>query len=381
MKVWKIDSGYVKIRIMGKYPERLVNRCIENGIRLSNCERCGDCINADIRTRDFKRLRPIVRGTGLSVRTVSRRGAPVIKAALSRSAVFAASLLLMAAAVIAASHRLWFIKVDTVSIPEAEIKNLLGDMGFKRGALKRGLSASAAADKIESDPRVVNAKVAVKGVTLTAEITEARTDVPEEKSDRPAEIVADKDCVISFIAVSKGHAVTRSGMAVRKGETLITGDLSSEKEGYMVGADGLVLGEVSYSASATAQRCVVKKVRSGRSLTVLAVRLFGRELMLGAPFEDYELEPSGSFGFDAAPIPLGIKLYVCFERKALPFIDTDEGTVSRARLMAQERLFGLLPHDAGIIAINTSCKTNGDGSVTAVMTVTTVERIGSRREY
>lgn len=381
MKVWKFDSGYVNIRITGRYPERLVNRCIDNGVRLSNCERSGECINADVRTADFKRLRPLVRGTGLSVRISSRRGADRVRAAVYRNAVFAAALLLASIAVAAASFRLWFIRVETVSIPEDEIIELLGGMGVRPGVPKKRLSPKAIADSLNSDPRIVNAKVVLRGVTLKVTLAETRADQPKDKDDAPSEIVADKDCVISFIAVSRGRAAVQKGMAVKKGDTVITGDLSSEKEGYMVRADGMVLGEVSYVSSATALRRVVKKVRTGEKGVLLALRIFGREFTLNAPFEDYELEPLREYEFDASPFPIRLREYVCCELKAMPVTDTDEDAGQRAKLMAQEKLFKLIPHDAGITAINSSTTINADGSVTAVMTVITVERIGSRREY
>ncbi|MBQ3849534.1 MAG: hypothetical protein II747_03670, partial [Clostridia bacterium] len=56
--------------------------------------------------------------------------------------------------------------------------------------------------------------------------------------------------------------------------------------------------------------------------------------------------------------------------------DSDEGTSERARLMAQERLADMLPDDADVKTVKTNCVENEDGSVTAVMTVTTIERIG-----
>lgn len=381
MKVWKFSSGYGKIRIMGKYPERLVNRCIESGVSLKNCERCSDGILADIRLCDFSRLRPLVRGTGLRARIEKRRGPSVLAAAAARSAAFSATLAAMAILIFIASQRIWFIRIGSVSVDGQEIRETLELMGIERGVSKRGVSVKAISDELNKDPRIANAKVALNGVTLSVELTETQTGLVEEEGSAPAEIIADKDCVISFIAVQRGRALVTAGTAVKKGDVLISGDLSGEKEGYFVRADGMILGEAAYSASANALRCIVGKTRTGESKKLVAIRLFGRELRQKPPYGDYELEPVWESGFDASLIPIGIRVYECFELKATPVIDTDGGVCERARLAAQEKLFALIPKDAGIIAIRTSCTLNPDGSVTAVVTAAAVEKIGSRREY
>ena len=47
---------------MGKYPEKLVDRCARSGVRLENVQRRGPAFIADIAMRDMKRLRKALKG-------------------------------------------------------------------------------------------------------------------------------------------------------------------------------------------------------------------------------------------------------------------------------------------------------------------------------
>lgn len=381
MKVWKFFSGYVNIWIMGEYPEKLINLLNGAGIRLFNCERRPGGVAADVLIKDFQRMRPIVRRSGARVRVASRHGAPLVLSAVWRAPVFFAALLLFTAAAAFASGRLWFIRVETVSVPEEEVVGVLDSLGVRIGARKGGIRTNELSNRLCADSRVVNAKVVLKGVTLTVTLSESEAVTPGESGGAPAGVYADKDCVIRFIMASRGHAQAAEGMAVKEGDLLISGDLSGVKDGFMVRADGMVLGEVLYVAQATAERSEVKRVRSGSNAPVVGARLFGRELLLSTPFDDYELELCSEKSITASPLPVGIREYLCCEMVLRLVPDSEEGTRARAALMAQEKLYALLPQDAKIITINTRYAVNDDGSVTAVIAVTAVERIGIRREY
>ena len=380
MKVWKFYPGYVNIGMVGKYPERLVNRCIEQGVMLRSIERRSEGFSAAVRAEDFKRLRPLARGCGVRVRILSKHGSPRVLAALKRDLVFAIAVCLLALIICAASTRLWFIRIETVSIPESEIAERLGELGVRVGAPRTSVSTSVLSRELGKDTRIVNAKAVLRGVTLTVTVTETNASLPKDPAEPAGGIYADKDCVIRFISVSKGRAQVKDGQAVREGDLLIIGDPVGTEEDSGLHAEGLVMGEVSYSASATASRTVIKSVRSGNTATVLSAEIFGMELMLGRPFDEYELEPVGTGRLTASALPVVIKKYVCHELVKRAAEDSDEGTETRARLMAQEGLSAILPRDASVFSIVTSCSVNADGSVTAVISAAAVERIGSRRE-
>ncbi len=380
MKVWKYFAGYVNIGIVGKYPEKLINRCFSEGIALFGLERRDWGARAVVRAADFKRLRKLSRGSGVTIRILNKRGMPRLRAFVRRNAVFLAALAVFLAAAFALSTRLWFIEVRTVSIPEEEVIGMLKELGAYSGASKRGFTPNLIAKSLDLDPRIANARVKLSGITLTVDISETIGRAPEKVDPSPASIYADRDCVIRFISAARGRAAVKEGQAVKAGDLLITGDLSDLKEGCLVEADGLILGEVLYSAAATVAPGVEKSVRTGESVTAVGIGVFGRVFLFGLPYDEYESEPVKTGILASAPFPVSVTEYRVYELKNTLIPDTASGVEERARLAAQEKLNGILPRDARILAISTECKMNDDGSVTAVISVTVIETIGIRRD-
>ena len=252
MKLWKYCLGYVRISIMGKYPEKLVDRCARSGVRLENVQRRGPAFIADIAMRDMKRLRKAAYSSGCRVRILEKHGLPLLGFALRRNRVFAIALMLGALAAVFATTRLWFVEIETVTVPKQDVEAALAEMGAGPGAAKAGIKPVELAHVLNADPRVANAKVALRGVVLTVDIAE----VPEQpqRAEKPAAsgIYAAEDCVIDYISVTSGRALVKKGQAVKKGDLLISGDLSGLKEGYSVEAAGVVYGEVLREFSANA---------------------------------------------------------------------------------------------------------------------------------
>lgn len=381
MKLWKFCPGYVKIRIMGEYPERLVNRCISEGIAFSDCERCENGLRACVVPSDIKRIRAANRGCGCRVLILSRHGVQKIIKPLKRDRVFLSALAVSLIAVIWLSTRLWNISVYSPVIPETEILSALKESGVGIGTARSGILCGELSRRLGMDGRIVNAKVTLRGVKLKVSITASGGSMGISKDTDPANVYAEKDCVISFISAASGRAEVEAGQAVKSGDILIRGDLSDAAPGYAVRAEGLIYGEVLYRASATAPRQKQARVRTGESSAVVSAELFGKELIFGLPEGDHELVLKEGRRLDSCLLPVAFRVYECFGLTWGTEEDSEEGTRKRAQLMAQEKLKGLIPEEAKIRSVGTRFTINGDGSVTAIITVTTIEKIGITRSF
>lgn len=376
MKLWKFGRGYVKIRIMGEYPERLVNRCIEAGVPLRDAKRTSREVEAVIRARDMFFIRRAARGTGCKAKLVSRSGAARLNKWLMSNAVFAAALGISAAACAFLSTRLWFVSVKSIAIPKQEIIASLEELGASVGKPRNGFDTAALAAAINSDPRCANAKVVLKGVTLSIEVDGLYPTEPDEPETAPAHVIAAKDCVVTSISVSSGQACVKRGEAVKKGDILITGDLSDKKEGHFVRAAGVVMGEVLYRVSATAEPMREELVETGRRAKVNSASLFGMELLLEKAFSQCRAYPERSAVFTACPVPIRVTESDVRELIWGSIPDSREGVIERAKLMAQEKLKAYVPEGARILTARWETDFNADGSVTAALTVTVSENIG-----
>lgn len=69
-------AGYLRIRVEGYSPERFLNLCCYHGIFLWNLRPAKGAYEMNIRVRDFRRLRPMVRKSRAKVRIIQKRGVP-----------------------------------------------------------------------------------------------------------------------------------------------------------------------------------------------------------------------------------------------------------------------------------------------------------------
>lgn len=375
MKLWKSSLGYVNINIMGKYPEKLINRCTAAGVPLFAVQKQSSSAKLRMRARDVYRLRPLARGSGCRVR-ITRRGCPLrLKSRFSASVFFAASCLLFAAVFAVFASRVRFIEVSSEEVPREDILAALSALGIERGVHLKNVNTAEAAVTLASDTRIANAKVTLHGVVLSVEIAEIDRRPAPSPVTEGASVTAGKDCVISFISVEHGFPAVEKGRSVHSGDMLILGDPAATAQGASAPARGVVLGQTAYTVSASASPYIQGKVRGGSSAVSVAVVAFGRELCFEPPFPDYDREPlSVSRLFSAVPVTL--ICYRCYELIEQPVPDTENGVCLRAALSAQEKLSALLPEQAKIVSSATRYNKEPDGSVTATLSVTAIEPIG-----
>ena len=65
-------AGYLRIRVEGYSPERFLNLCCYHGIFLWNLRPAKGAYEMNIRVRDFRRLRPMVRKSRAKVRITQK---------------------------------------------------------------------------------------------------------------------------------------------------------------------------------------------------------------------------------------------------------------------------------------------------------------------
>lgn len=374
MRVWKNDAGYVIIRIMGKYPEKLLNALLEEGTPLRDVKRSGEAVTLSLPTASLHRLRQLKRGCSCRVELVSKGSRPRLGKRISKAfAVSLAAFLLMA---LAASTRIWSVEILSETVPAEDIAAALYSIGIRPGAARNRNGLREASEALMRDPRVVNAEVRLNGVKLTVRISGAAESIPDRSEGESYGMAAAKDCVITRIAVTGGRALVQSGSIVKAGELIVTGDLSALKPGLTVPVQAVVYGRVLYTVSATAEAEKPSLVRSGRqAIKAVVCTPFG-EFSSELPFAEYETEPFRSFVFDACAIPVVIRQETAYELTEQTVRDTALGTEKRARLVAQEKLSSLIPREAQINTVSTRTVNNPDGSVTAIITVTATEQIG-----
>ena len=76
-KIFKFQSGYVIIEIVGKNKERFVNMCLTNGFQIWGLNPTKNGLVIKIKNADFMRIRRLVRKCGVKVKILEKHGANV----------------------------------------------------------------------------------------------------------------------------------------------------------------------------------------------------------------------------------------------------------------------------------------------------------------
>src|SRR5690625_1664243 len=87
-------QGYVRVQIKGRYVERFINRCLEEGIAIWHITRQGDdSLLCSIDKQHTHRIRPLLRKTDCTLYIKKRTGFPFIMKKIKRRLGFVTGLL------------------------------------------------------------------------------------------------------------------------------------------------------------------------------------------------------------------------------------------------------------------------------------------------
>ena len=380
-RVWNYLTGYVMIEIKGRGLERLINRATHAGVALYGIRRtAADAVTGRVSVGGFYELRPLLRGTGLHVRIIDKRGLPILLSRGRGREVLLFGWILVVAAIVAASRFIWYISVDGCDVIEkAQVIRTLAELGVETGSPRTATSTFDLGGRImASDARIAWAGVRLEGVILRVSIVEAQPYVPEDEGDEPGSLFAKKDGVITSVVVEGGKAKVVAGDAVWKGQELITGVIRNDELGTIFArAKGTVIAQVVYCVSANGGPLIPYPVRAGVPRREMHVELFG--YTLGAQSEAREEVSLGMWQLTNCLLPVTFELidsYALQEQLARAPLDKLEQAAyakSEAAVLAQ------IPEDAVLLSKKSETTINEDGSVTVTVTVVTEENIAELR--
>jgi len=380
-RVWNYLTGYVMIEIKGRGLERFINRATHAGVALYGIRRTAvDAVTGRVSVGGFYELRPLLRGTGLHVRILEKRGLPILLSHGRGREVLLFGWVFVIAAIVAASRFIWYISVDGCDVlEEAQIIRTLAELGVETGSPRAATSTFDLGGRImASDSRIAWAGVRLEGVILRVSIVEAQPYVPEDESDEPASLFAKKDGVITSVVVEDGKAKVVAGDAVLEGQELITGVIRNDELGtILTRAKGTVMAQVVYSVSASAGPLITVPVRTGEPRREMHVGMFG--YMLGAGGEGREEVPLGRWRLTNCFLPVTFELIDSYALQDQLSNAPLEKLEEAAYAEAEAAVLAQIPEDAVMLSKKSETMINEDGSVTVIVTVVTEENIAELR--
>lgn len=299
-------GGMVEICISGGGAERFLNLCQFQEITLQDICREGSRYRALIPAKDYFRLRPVIKKTGICPRITKRFGLPFCLKRNRKRKILYICALLFAGMIYYLSGFLWRIEFDGCyyHTPQ-QLSEFLRGEGITEGIRKSGADCSAIEESIRSNFTDIGwVSAELTGTVMKIHIKETR--MPSMNADTAVDgygnpwkeetghIVAGKDGIVTEITVRSGTARVRAGDVVKAGDILIDGVLT------VVGDDGSTVARHPVLADGTVRlKCVEsyqqevpltykQKVYTGKSRTGIELEILGRKIFSYHPSNLYQ---------------------------------------------------------------------------------------------
>ncbi|MGB9804062.1 sporulation protein YqfD [Desulfofundulus sp.] len=294
--------GYLSITVRGEAPEKFINMAVARGIFLWDITRLGEhTVRAKVRLSAVRPLRHIARRTRCRFHITRRAGLPFLWMRLARRKALVLGAVLFILGLYLLSSFVWTIEVTgNRRVPAKDILSVASGAGLSKGVPIWRLDCPSVEKALKAKfPAISWAGVYVKGTRVTIEVVEK--NLPEEKNQSPAHIVANKEGVIKEVLVFNGHAAVKEGDTVVPGQILISGIIpppqpgpeqqqasESQKEQPLlpptyVHAAGIVRARVWYEGYGEAPLVENKERFTGRQATRVCMKINGREIILAGP--------------------------------------------------------------------------------------------------
>lgn len=226
-------SGYAKFTAKGKFPERLLNMTMKNGIRLWGMRSDSNSLIAYVSAREYKLLRPFAKRCELTMHCTKKGGLPfIISQYKIRSGLVVGAVLYIAISIILSGF-IWNINIDTSgSISEYELREELRSLGLYEGAKISNINIQDIEQKATMDmDNIAWISINITGTLVNVELS-PRVDKKTPTDKTPSNIIASSDGVITGIEAGEGKPYVEIGEAVVKGQMLVSGILEYDIGGF-----------------------------------------------------------------------------------------------------------------------------------------------------
>ena len=227
-------TGYVSIKVESFFLERFMNICISKKIFLWNTKREKSTIlYTNISIRDYKRLKEVARKTQSRIKLKSKSGLPFLLHKYRKRKIFLAFFILIIVLLIVTSNFIWNIEIiGNNNISKEELIDNLSKNGLKIGTNKNKINVSNIINEIRLQrDDIAWIGIKVKGTNVIVEGKEADKAPEIVNENEYCNIVSNKNALITKISVQNGTAAVKKGDIVKKGDTLVLGQMEGKYTG------------------------------------------------------------------------------------------------------------------------------------------------------
>ncbi len=350
-------TGYVQVKAKGITVENFVNALVRNNIHIWNMKRESEnAVTFYISLNNVNRMRRIVRRYPCKVYFKKRAGLPFLTKRLLLNSGFLLGFILFLTGLFLLSNVVWNIEV-TGAKPETEhqIRKELKAMGVEIGKFQFFIDGS---DEIQRNlsheiDAITWVGVELRGTTFHLQVVEKKEPEIVSKVDKQ-NLVATKKAVIRRIFVEKGKAAVEVNDYVKKGQLLVSSNISNGENSEFVSAKGVVLGETWYKSTVEIPLVSKFHVYSGIEETKHYVRVNKLSLPIWGfgktTIADYETdETDRPLYFLGYKLPISYKSVTYRDKETVTREYSKKEAIEKGREIGSNDLKKILPVESKII--------------------------------
>ena len=243
--------GSIQFILEGLSLEKLLNLCLQRGIRLEEISRpTVRSLSACVAYSDFAAIQEMAekRGWKLTVGMVS--GIPKVRRFVWKRAALVAGILIFLAVVWGMSACVWQIRIQGAGPYAGEVRSVLVEQQIRLGRF--GFTIDVETLRTALERRLTGlawVSVELDGVRLTVYCVQGENPQEEVQTGQPGDVTAGVDAVIESVRVISGTAAVKPWDTVRAGQVLIYGQERAWQQAVRpVRASGQILARVWYQA-------------------------------------------------------------------------------------------------------------------------------------
>lgn len=182
----------------------------------------------------FRKLKPIIRKTGTKVSIVERFGLPFFLHKYRKRKMFFAGALLFAALIFLMSRYIWNIDIKgNLTYTDETLLKFLKTREVENGMRVSEVDCARIVKDIRKEyDDIIWVSASIQGTRLIIQVKENEDTIPamdeaaeNPDQEKPTDIVADRDCVITRIVPRNGIPMVSEGAEVKTGDVLVSGQV------------------------------------------------------------------------------------------------------------------------------------------------------------
>ena len=263
-------GGEVQVRIKGRDTTKIINRLVQQNIKLSNIHNIGEqeC-TFWLGWENAVELKRMKKGLDCKIYFMDKKGLPMVRRKMIYYLSFIIGALLSFMIFILLTNMTWGIVIEGADHQtEERIVSELKQMGIEIGKI----------NKLKNRPEIVQANlqkeienltwigVDIKGTKIFLQAVQ-KNEPDKTVTENLGHLVAKKKAVISHYFVEKGETVVKKNQYVEKGDILVSGYIASNDDKKLIAAKGKVWGMTWYQSTVTYPLTMNYEVMTGQNET------------------------------------------------------------------------------------------------------------------